>query len=161
MSRTAKFWIAAVIVLAGAQLIRPQKTNPPEDPARTLFAHAQPSAEVAGILKHSCRDCHSYNTRWPWYSNVAPVSWMVIDDVNEGRRHFNMSDWGQYDTRRASEKLGNICDEVADGGMPERSYTWLHSGAALSAEQRNAVCLWTQAERERLAKAQPTAPSGK
>ena len=161
MSRTAKFWLAVLIVVVGAQLVRPRKTNPPEDPARTLLAHTQPPPDVAAILNHSCRDCHSYKTRWPWYSNFAPVSWIVIDDVNEGRRHFDMSDWAKYDSKRASDKLGDICDQVADGGMPERSYTWVHSGTALSTAERNAICQWTQVERERIAKNQGTPGTGK
>ncbi len=146
-----------IVIIAGIQLIRPAKTNPVTDPARTIQAHVQVPPQVNGILQHSCGDCHSHNTRWPWYSNVAPVSWMVIDDVNEGRRELNLSDWAKFDAKQQIKKLEKICTETREGGMPLMSYTWAHTGAKLSPEQRQTLCEWSKAEQQRLAVANPGA----
>ena len=85
------------------QLVRPARTNPPTDRPRTLFARVTVSAADRRGAERACRDCHSNDTRWPWYSNVAPVSWFVIDHVNHGRSHFNYSDWaGSQELTRTS-----------------------------------------------------------
>src|SRR5215213_10280083 len=91
-------WVAIGLaaLFAGLQFIRPARTNPPVDESRTITAQAHLAPEVASILDRSCNDCHSNQTRWPWYSNIAPVSWFVINHVNEGRAEMNFSDWAQY-----------------------------------------------------------------
>src|SRR5215216_3654983 len=95
--RVIKWGVIVVVCLfVMAQFKRPAKTNPVSDPSAALEAHVQIDPKVGAILKRSCYDCHSNNTRWPWYSNVAPVSWFVIDHVNEGRRDLNFSEWGTY-----------------------------------------------------------------
>jgi len=84
------------IVLAGvlvAQFFGPVPTNPPTDPDAALFARVHVRKNAASVLQRACRDCHSNDTQWPWYSHVAPVSWFVIDHVNHGRSHFNYSNW--------------------------------------------------------------------
>lgn len=149
-------WI--VIVLAGAFLIaqfwRPARTNPAIDPAQTMPAHLQVSPQVASILDRSCQDCHSNTTRWPWYTNVTPVSWFVVDHVNEGRRHLNFSEWGKLKANQKQKKLQEVCEEVSDGVMPLASYTPLHPSAKLSPDDVKVLCDWANAERTRLA-AQP------
>src|SRR5215217_7072163 len=94
-------WTAITLaaLFAALQFVRPARTNPPAEEARAIGAHLNVTPEVAGILDRSCNDCHSNLTRWPWYSNVAPVSWFVIDHVNVGRKEMNFSEWAQY-TRR-------------------------------------------------------------
>jgi Haem-binding domain len=153
MSRRNKVLLALVGIVLGIQLIRPAKTNPSIDPQRELAAHAQMPPQVADALQRGCNDCHSYRTTWPWYSNVAPFSWVITDDVNQGRRHVNFSDWAQYDPKRADRKLDQICEEVKDGGMPLTSYKWVHPGARLTGHERAEICRWVGAERQRLAKA--------
>lgn len=143
--------IIAVCLLVVAQFFGPAKSNPAVDPVLTLQTQAQVSPQVASILDRSCGDCHSSNTRWPWYSNVAPVSWFVINHVNEGRRIINLSEWGKYDARTQSGKLNQICREVKSGGMPLSSYTPLHPGTKLSSEEVKILCDWTNAERASIA----------
>jgi Haem-binding domain len=145
-----KIILIIIIVLLGIQLYRPAKTNPPVDPAKTLSANSQMPADVAQIVTRSCGDCHSYNTSWPKYSYVAPVSWLVIDDVNEGRRHVNLSDWSSYAPEKQQRKLEQICEEVQGGDMPLKQYTWFHAGTALNQQQRETVCAWTKAEQQRI-----------
>jgi len=148
--RAKRIILILVVILVAIQLYRPTKTNPTVDATKTLQANTQMPPDVAQAIGHSCRDCHTYNTVWPKYSYVAPVSWVVIDDVNQGRQHVNFSDWGTYSVQRQLGKLEDICTEVKDGGMPLRQYTWMHPGTALSQPQREALCAWTTAEQQRI-----------
>jgi hypothetical protein len=153
----SRFWKTLrwfVVVGSGlfivAQFFGPTKTNPPLDQAMTLQSSAHVTPQVASILDRSCNDCHSNNTRWPWYSNVAPVSWFVIDHVNEGRRDMNFSEWGRYDGRRRTGQLNQICQEVKSGAMPLGSYTPLHRGSKLTPDDVKTLCDWATAERSRM-----------
>lgn len=152
MKRILK-WIGILIVvfLIGGQAVRPARTNPTVDPDRTMQAHTQMTPQVAAILQRSCSNCHSYKTVWPWYSQVAPASWLVIRDVNEGRGHMNMSDWSQYDAKRASHKLDGICKEVSGGDMPPSYYLIMHSDEKLSDSDKQTLCDWAKAESQRVA----------
>lgn len=124
---------AAVAALIGLQFIRPARTNPPSDPKASFEAVAHPSPEVAASLKRACNDCHSNETVWPWYSHIAPASWMVAHHVNDGRKHLNFSEW----TRTEPDE---VCEQVRKGKMPLRSYTLLHPQARLSEQETAAVC---------------------
>jgi len=135
--------------LGFAQLIRPAKTNPKTDESQHLFAQTAMSPQVAAILDRSCRDCHSNQTRWPWYSHVAPVSWFVIDHVNHGRSHLNFSEWGRYNEEEARNQLRNMCREARARVMPLKSYLLMHWNAKLSDEDIRILCDWTTAGRER------------
>jgi hypothetical protein len=137
-------WVGIVLVgiLLIIQVIRPARTNPPIDESRTIGAHMQIPPAVAAILERSCYDCHSYKTTWPWYSQVAPVSWYLVHDVNEGRSHLNLSDWASYDAKRAAKKLEEICEEVKRGDMPLTEYLPLHPTAKLSEADRKTLCDW-------------------
>ena len=143
--------LAAVCVLIALQFVRPAKTNPAVDQSQTIHAHLQVPPQVAAIFDRSCQDCHSNTTRWPWYSNVAPLSWWIVEDVNDGRQHLNLSEWGRYDKRRAGNKLDDICDEVKSGAMPISSYALIHRSAKLSPEDVKTLCDWSAAERTRIA----------
>lgn len=146
-------WLAVAIIclLAGLQFIRPVRSNPAVTASQGVEAHLQMNEEVKAVLDRSCGDCHSNKTRWPWYSNVAPVSWFVIDHVNHGRSHLNFSEWGRYDRREAEELLGAMCKEVQAGTMPMSSYTRIHRDARMSPEEVRIVCDWTTGQRARIA----------
>jgi hypothetical protein len=85
--------VVLVVLLALIQAVRPAKTNPPIDETKTMKANATMSAEVAAIFERACNDCHSNKTTWPWYSQIAPVSWLLVDDVNSGRKGLSLSEW--------------------------------------------------------------------
>jgi hypothetical protein len=142
--------IIFVVLLILAQAIRPSMTNASVDPTRTIESRTQITPEVAAILHRSCSDCHTTNTRWPWYSQIAPVSWYLASDVSDGRRHFNLSDWANYDTKRALTKLDEMCEEVQHGAMPPKPYLFIHSDAKLSDNDKKMICDWATAERERI-----------
>jgi len=140
---------AAVFVLA--QFARPAKTNPATDESQTINARLQLTPQVGGSFDRSCNDCHSNKTRWPWYSNVAPVSWFVINHVDEGRRQLNFSEWGRYTQRDVEGMLKQICREVKSSSMPLSSYTPMHPGSKLSTEDVKTLCDWAGAESARIA----------
>ena len=134
--------LICVAVFVIAQFIRPAKTNPAIEQSLALESQVQVDPKVAAIFDRSCNDCHSNKTRWPWYSNLAPVSWFVIDHVNEGRGNLNFSEWGTYDKDQQAGLLRDICGEVKRGTMPLSSYTPLHPGSELSGDDMAAICGW-------------------
>jgi hypothetical protein len=131
---------AVVILLAALivfQFFRIDKSNPP--------VHADISAKtpVYPLLRKACYDCHSNETAWPWYSNVAPVSWLLASDVREGRRKLNFSEWGTYGTEKQLDRLKAIAEEMQDGDMPPWYYSIMHADSRLSAEQRDRIRNWS------------------
>jgi len=150
MERSGKLWKAlrwllliGVGLFAIAQFIRPAKTNPSVASTMAIESYVQVDPNVAAILERSCNDCHSNKTRWPWYSQVAPVSWFVVDHVNHGRSNLNFSEWGSYDRENQRQLLKEICGEVKSGAMPLSSYTPLHPGSILTVEDVSAICNWS------------------
>ena len=142
--------IVLVVLFLGIQLMRPARSNPPVDESQTIEARTQMTPQVKAIFERSCNDCHSNKTVWPWYTNVAPISWWIVGHINEARQLMNLSEWGKLDRDRQDRKLRQICDEVTDGGMPLPSYLPMHPKAKLSEQDKKTLCDWTAAERERL-----------
>jgi len=145
-------WIGIGLVVAFVviQAIRPAKTNPAVDETKTIQANTQMSPEVSAILERACSDCHSSKTTWPWYSQIAPVSWYVISDVNGGRKELSLSEWGTYEPKRKARKLQEICEQVEKGEMPMESYVLIHPTAKLSDSDKKLLCDWAKQERERV-----------
>jgi Haem-binding domain len=159
MKKTLKWTgIIVVVLLVVIQAIRPARTNPEVDESKTISAAATVTSDVSAILQRACDDCHSNKTTWPWYSEIAPVSWLLVDDVNDGRKDLSLSEWGTYDTQKKARKLKKICEEVESGGMPLKSYLLLHPAARLSDSDKQILCEWTRQETERLAASQISIP---
>ena len=136
------------------QFLGPEKSNPPIDPLRTIEAHLKITSEVSAIFERACQNCHSHKTEWPWYSNVAPVSWFVIDNVNFGRSFMNLSDWAQYDGEEVIRLLEQTCELVKAGEMPTLPYQWMHDESHLSEQDIQAICEWAEGEKRRLMQAE-------
>ena len=145
--------IVLVVIFVGMQAIRPTLSNPPVDESQTINTRTQITPQVASILDRSCRDCHTSKTVWPWYTQIAPVSWWLSNHVNDGRRNLNLSEWGKLAPDRQDRKLRQICDEVSDGVMPLSSYTPMHPAAKLSDQDKKTLCDWTEKERTRMSEA--------
>jgi hypothetical protein len=137
------FLLAVVILLVVAQVYRPARTNPPVDPKREIGANLPIDPRVGSMLERSCNDCHSNRTTWPWYSGVAPASWLVVSDVNRGRQELNFSNWASYSPGDQRKQLSEICKEVTEGEMPGRPYVLLHPRAAVGKADVAAVCRWS------------------
>jgi hypothetical protein len=150
--KTLLKWILGVAALAGLlmQLTNPARTNPPESPGHDLLATNAPPAEIAALLQASCYDCHSVETKWPWYSRVAPMSWLVVGHVNDGRKRLNFSDWPHGDPERAAKKWRRVSEQLRSGEMPLPSYARIHAPARLTPEQREQLARWTEQEAARL-----------
>jgi hypothetical protein len=142
-------WIlgALVIVLALLQLTNPVRTNPPV--VHDLAATNPPPAEITALLRAACYDCHSSETKWPLYSRIAPASWLVVSDVNEGREHLDFSDWPD-DSTRAAKKLDRINEVLDYREMPPKKYTLLHPDARLTEAQRKQLMDWADSAAGRL-----------
>ncbi len=124
-------------ILAAIQLFPIDRNNPPVE----KDVDAPPAVHV--VLKRACYDCHSNETAWPWYSRVAPVSWMLRSDVSEGRREVNFSTWDRYDATRRSKLMRKIWKQVAEKDMPPWDYVVVHPPAKLSAQDREILRGWT------------------
>ena len=99
--------------------------------------------QVGAILDRSCQDCHSNRTNWPWYSHIAPVSWIVSKHVSAGREIIDFSEWANQPPSADERML--ICDAVSDGRMPLREYTFIHRKAKLSKRDVELICNWAAA----------------
>ena len=137
MSRKRWFFLAILVALIAIQLIPVERSNPP-----TSGEIDAPPA-IAAILEQSCYDCHSGQTRWPWYSRVAPVSWMIANHVKEGREHLNFTSWDSITPAAIPAILHEIQEEVDEGKMPPSGYVMIHKGAALDEDDLRILREWT------------------
>lgn len=132
--------IAIVIIL---QFIKPELKNPSEDNKKFIASHIQVPDKMLSLLEQSCFDCHSYRTKWPWYSKISPVVYLINSDVEEGREHLNFSEWGNYSISEMKEKLEDINKEIMDDEMPLWIYLPLHPEAKLTDENKKMIYEWT------------------
>lgn len=136
--------IIFIAILALMQLIPIQRDNP------EMVSGMKAPDEVLKVLKTSCYDCHSNETVWPWYSYIAPVSWLVTADVQDGRRHLNFSEWESLNTKDKQRALDEIWEEVEEGKMPLAIYTFMHSEANLNGKQLDILYKWTHVSSDSL-----------
>jgi hypothetical protein len=149
MKRILKWIFVLVVVAFGLlQFANPRRTNPPV--VSDLMATNAPPPQVASMLHTACYDCHSSETRWPWYSRVAPMSWLVVKDVNDGRDALNLSDWPASKPERAAKRLEDMSEEISYAEMPPKKYTAIHTDARLTDSQRKELTDWLDAEASRL-----------
>jgi hypothetical protein len=146
--RVRRTFFFVLVGAIGIQVVRPDRRNPPVVAAHSLLPKA--SADVSAILDRSCRDCHSNETRWPLYSQVAPMSWLVANHVHSGRDRFNYSEWTTYDSDEQDKLLGGMCSLAKRGRMPLPSYLLIHRAAALSPANVTAICAWSEKMRDTL-----------
>lgn len=137
-SRTGRIVIALLVVVAAAQFVPIKRTDPP------VVSTVEAPDSVLAVLRRSCFDCHSNETRWPWYSHVAPVSWFVVRHVNRGRGDLNFSEWPAFDFELEAQNLHDIAEQVSEGKMPLRSYTLVHWGAKLDADASGLLLRWAK-----------------
>ena len=140
--------IALLVLLVIAQVIPVDRRNPVVDTAKSIYAKEKIPAQVKTVFDRSCANCHSNNTDWPWYSRVAPVSWMVASDVHEARAKMNFSTWGDYPADKREERLEEICEQLTNGDMPDFKYLLVHRSARLTPAEHDAVCQWTEDSRQ-------------
>lgn len=146
--------IAAGVASAALQLVPSHRSNPAIQAERTIERNLAVPPEVIRILDKSCRDCHSSATRWPWYSRIAPASWLVARDVDKGREAMNLSEWSVKNGRTpltAAGTLAAACEEAKAGMMPLPKYVLLHPESRLAPGDVYTLCGWTARESRHLA----------
>lgn len=130
------FLLVAVVVSVGIQFVPVARSNPPVE------AEAPADPNVRAVLRRACYDCHSNATVWPWYSKIAPFSWLIARDVYEGRKELNFSTWNRYTTKQQVKKLKESWEEVVEGEMAPWYYLPVHREAVLSAEDQALLREW-------------------
>jgi hypothetical protein len=145
-------WALAItlVLLIGAQFVPVDRTNPATRPEASLLNQKTTSTAVRAILERSCGDCHSNDTRWPWYSRVAPISWFLLNHVNGGRDRLNYSRWTSYESDDQDKFLNGMCTLTRKGRMPVSSYLWIHRDAKLSDADIKTLCAWSDKMRDTL-----------
>lgn len=130
--------LVLLVVLVVIQVIPAHRTNP------SVTMDIPTSPDVKAILRKACYDCHSNETVYPWYSRIAPVSWILAQHISEGREALNFSTWDQYSPRDQGEHIHESWETVAEGEMPPWYYTVIHSEARLSSEDRQMLRTWAR-----------------
>lgn len=148
MKLAKKLVLLALVIFVGMQFYRPEKNIAEGDYVALFEAETAPSDEVKAILKSSCYDCHSSNTQYPWYNQVAPVSYWLAQHIEEGKEHLDFSSWAEYSSKKKDHKLEELTEEVKEGEMPLKEYTWTHQNARLSEEQIQLLLEWAEKARE-------------
>lgn len=140
MGKKLKYTVYSIIVLfVVIQFIPVNTNNPSSDENLELKA----PVAVKNILLNSCYDCHSNKTNWPFYSKIAPVSWLVSSDVSNGRNRLNFSEWFTLSEQVRARKKAGMIEEIMDNEMPLALYTFIHPDSKLSDEQKQILKNWT------------------
>jgi hypothetical protein len=149
MNKKAILTIVGVLILI--QLIRPGANKNEAPSPQALTAHYMVPDSVLTALKVACYNCHSNNTAYPWYDQVAPVSWFVAYHVSRGKKHLNFDEFEAYPVKRKLKRLKDISESVEEGTMPISSYTWMHSEAMLTASQKKLIIAWADSLHHQIA----------
>jgi len=137
--------ISLLAILVLIQLYRPEKNINPTTTANDITLAYQAPDNITQILHRACYDCHSNNTKYPWYNNIQPVASFLADHVKEGKEELNFSEFGSFKTKRKLKKLKEIVKEVEEGEMPLNNYLWLHKEAVLTPADKQALIEWAKA----------------
>ena len=149
--------VAAAVIAIGGSLIHPFGRTAPTGGDATVLRDAQIDPETLALFERACQNCHSERTEWPWYSHVAPISWLIARDVQQARSHMNLSRWQEYSTDERLGLLSEIRSAVRNREMPKQRYLLLHPEARLTDQERLQIYEWTRTERSRLRMSQPRA----
>jgi len=139
-----------LIAIVGMQFLRIDQSNPPVEDRKQFSTVTGVPEDVNAILVTACYDCHSFETVYPWYSNIAPFSWIIGDHVHVAREEMNFSVWADYSVKKQDHKLEEIIEEIEKGEMPLPGYVRFHSGANLSEEQKEQLFSWINTYRATL-----------
>jgi len=150
--RLQRALVAALVmlVIGSAARSRPHEAVAGADRSTSLDVRTAVPAPVRSMLRRACFDCHSDETRWPWYAALPIASHLIERDVAEGRGQLNLSRWTQYNPFDRADMLDKICRRISIGAMPPWQYRLMHSDARLSETDIIALCDWSYGEAARL-----------
>ncbi|MEO5909408.1 MAG: heme-binding domain-containing protein [Pelobium sp.] len=142
-----KVLIGIAVILVLIQFIRPEKNIHPEVQANAIQTVYSVPDTVNQLLTVACYDCHSNNTRYPWYNNIQPLAWWLNNHVQDGRKHLNFDEFTSYSLKKQDHKLEELIDSQKDHWMPLDSYTWAHGNAVLTAKESKMIVDWANSTR--------------
>ena len=152
MSRIKKVILTLLILFVAIQFIQPARNNNNGQVLATDITKTIPVPDrILGILKNSCYDCHSNDTRYPWYSYIQPGAWWMAHHIKEGKQNLNFSEFGSYSSRKQQNKLRAIGKSIDDGSMPIKPYLIIHSDAKLTREQKVLIQDWVNKTKDSIA----------
>ena len=131
-----------LVALLGIQWIPTHFNDVKTDKAKDFLTIYAPPARIGTLLKTACYDCHSNQTNYPWYGGVQPVALFLEDHIAQGKKELNLSEFGDYSSRRQKSKLRSMASQIEDGDMPLRTYTLMHGSAALLDRDRKNIIAW-------------------
>ncbi len=155
MKIVKKILLVILVALIAIQFIQPARNQGGQVLVTDIAMAYKVPDTVQTILKLACYDCHSNNTKYPWYTYVQPVGWVLANHIRDGKEELNFSEFGSYSNRRQQSKLKSIQSQVRDGDMPLYSYTLLHKKARLTDEQKQFIIDWAQKTKDSLEQNNP------
>ena len=150
MSKLKKVLLVLLVILVAIQFIRPDKNIGNSYGANDITQAITTSDEVKIILDKACMDCHSNNTRYPWYNNIQPIAFWLANHVNEGKEELNFSEFKTYKLKRQDHKLEEVVEMMQEGEMPLSSYTITHGDAKLTESEKQLLINWANEGRKAL-----------
>ena len=142
MSLKKKIILGLAVILIGMQFFQPLRNQSDEVTASHIERVYAVPQNVKAILTQSCYDCHSNNTRYPWYSRIQPGAWYMARHIKKGKEELNFSTFGDYSARKQRNKFRAMAGQVKDGEMPLSSYTLIHRNAVLSQQDKQVLINW-------------------
>lgn len=139
-----KILLVLLLALIIIQFIHPKPNKSPGDQPNYIGKSFAIPDDVKGILAKACNDCHSNNTRYPWYSNIQPVDWWLTNHIHEGKRHLNFDEYTTGRLRAQYHRMEETIDQVKNNEMPLNSYTWIHKDAILKQDEKDRLIAWAQ-----------------
>ena len=148
MKWTRRILVILLVVFILIQFIRPARNQSAQILTSDITKTVNIPDKVLDVFKNSCYDCHSNDTRYPWYVNIEPMGWLMADHIKEGKDNLNFSEFGTYSKRKQANKLRAIAKSINDGSMPISSYTIMHTDAKLSEENKKMISEWVSSARD-------------
>lgn len=142
MNPGRKIVLTLLVVFIAIQFIQPAKNKKAGRMQYDLLNHLHVPGEVSTLLKNSCYDCHSNNSRYPWYASVQPMGWFLAKHIKEGKEALNFNEFGSFSKRRQLSKIKAIHNSIRDGSMPLASYSLLHPAAKLTGAHKTLLMEW-------------------
>jgi len=138
------------LVLVVIQFFHPKPNKATGEQPNYIGSAYPVPGEVRSILAKACNDCHSNNTRYPWYCNFQPVDWWTAKHINQGKKGFNLDEFINRSLRFQYKKMEDLVKQVKENHMPLNSYTWIHKDAKLTADEKAKLTDWANAVRDNM-----------
>lgn len=145
-----KILLAFVILFIAIQFIQPARNKNGQVLTMDITKTINVPGNILNTFQKACYDCHSNNTRYPWYMNIQPMGWMMANHIKNGKENLNFSEFGSYSKRKQANKLRAVAKSIDEGSMPISSYTMMHADAKLSKESKELIKEWATKTRDSL-----------